>query len=303
MEQFLVLTARNIKMYIRDKGAVFFSLLSALIVICLMVFFLGDMNIDEIVEILDAFSSGKYEENKKNAELLVLAWTCAGILSINAVSINLAVYSGMLKDRVNGRLNAIYTAPISRLKIALSYIASAWTASVLVCVLTLVITEVYGIISGMAPYTFMEHIELLGMIMVNAFVYAALMYPLTLIAKSEGAWSGFFTVIGTLLGFLGGIYIPIGSLADSISRLMKCTPIIYGTSMFRKVMTKSILESTFEGLPAEVVDEYREIMGIQLTVADYTLTLRDEWLILLACGIIFLAIGMCMLKYEKKTDR
>lgn len=303
MEQFLVLTARNVKVYIRDKGAVFFSFLSALIVICLMVFFLGDMNIDGIAELLDAFSYGEKEENIKNAELLVLAWTSAGILSINAVTVSLAVYSGMIKDRVNGRLNAIYTAPINRLKIALSYIASAWTASVLVCVMTLGITEVYGIVSGMAPYTFMEHVQLLGMIMVNAFAYASLMYPLALLAKTEGAWSGFGTVIGTLVGFLGGIYIPIGSLADSISGMMKCTPIIYGTSMFRKVMTKSILDSTFEGLPVEVIDEYCEIMGIQLKVADYTLTLRDEWLILLACGIIFLVIGMCLLKYEKKMDR
>lgn len=303
MEQFLILTARNIKMYIRDRGAVFFSLLSALIVICLMVFFLGDMNIDGIVELLDAFSCGEKGKNKKNAELLVLAWTSAGILSINAVSISLAVYSGMIKDRVNGRLNAIYTAPISRLKIALSYMASSWLASVLVCVLTLVITEVYGIASGMASYTFQEHIGLLGMIMVNSFVYATLMYPLALLIKSEGAWSGFGTVIGTLVGFLGGIYIPIGSLADSISGVLKCTPIIYGTSMFREVMTKSVLDSTFEGIPVEAVNEYREIMGIQLRVADYTLTVRDEWLILLACGIIFLVIGMCMLKYEKKLDR
>lgn len=303
MEQFLVLTARNVKVYIRDKGAVFFSFLSALIVICLMVFFLGDMNIDGIAELLDAFSYGEKEENIKNAELLVLAWTSAGILSINAVTVSLAVYSGMIKDRVNGRLNAIYTAPINRLKIALSYIASAWTASVLVCVLTLGITEVYGIVSGMAPYTFMEHVQLLGMIMVNSFAYASLMYPLALLAKTEGAWSGFGTVIGTLVGFLGGIYIPIGSLADSISGMMKCTPIIYGTSMFREIMTKSILDSTFEGVPVDIVDEYREIMGIQLKVADYTLTLRDEWLILLACGIIFLVIGMCLLKYEKKMDR
>lgn len=303
MEQFLVLTARNVKVYIRDKGAVFFSFLSALIVICLMVFFLGDMNIDGIAELLDAFSYGEKEENIKKAELLVLAWTSAGILSINAVTVSLAVYSGMIKDRVNGRLNAIYTAPINRLKIALSYIASAWTASVLVCVLTLGITEVYGIVSGMAPYTFMEHVQLLGMIMVNSFAYASLMYPLALLAKTEGAWSGFGTVIGTLVGFLGGIYIPIGSLADSISGMMKCTPIIYGTSMFRKVMTKSILDSTFQGVPVDIVDEYREIMGIQLKVADYTLTLRDEWLILLACGIIFLVIGMCLLKYEKKMDR
>lgn len=199
-------------MYTRDKGALFFSLLSALIVICLMIFFLGDMNIDGLVEMLDTLSYGEYEENKKNAELLVLAWTCAGILSINAVTVSLAVYYGMIKDRVNGRLNAIYTTPISRLKIALSYIAAAWMVSVFVCVLTMVITEIYGLISGMEPYTIIEHLELLAMILVNSFDYAALMYSLALIAKSDGAWSGFGTVIGTLVGFLGGIYIPIGSL-------------------------------------------------------------------------------------------
>ncbi|MBO5486184.1 MAG: hypothetical protein J5988_04540, partial [Eubacterium sp.] len=124
-----------------------------------------------------------------------------------------------------------------------------------------------------------------------------------MIAKTEGAWSGFGTVMGTLVGFLGGIYIPIGSLADGISGLMKCTPVIYGTSMFRTVMTQSILESTFEGVPQNIVDEYSQVMGITLNISDYTLNLRDEWLILLACGIIFLAIGMCMLKYQKKTDR
>lgn len=303
MEQCLVLTARNLKVYLRDKGAVFFSLLSALIVICLMVFFLGDMSIDGILEILDSFPQKEYEENRKNAELLVLSWTCAGILSINAVTVSLAVYSGMIKDRVSGRLNAIYTAPISRLKIALSYIASAWTASVFVCLLTLVITEVYGVASGMKPYTGLEHVELVAMIMLNSFVYAALMYPLSIMAKTEGAWSGFGTVIGTLVGFLGGIYIPIGSLADGIAGLMKCTPVIYGTSLFRSIMTRSILETAFQGVPMDIVEEYREIMGIQLTVADHTLNLRDECLILFACGVFFLAVGMCMLKYEKKSDR
>ncbi|MBQ7925190.1 MAG: ABC transporter permease [Lachnospiraceae bacterium] len=303
MEQFMILTSRNSKVYFRDRGAIFFSLLSALIVIGLMVFFLGDMNIDGVVELLDTYAHNGHEENQKNAELLVLAWTCAGLLSINAVTVSLAVYSIMIKDRVNGTLNAIFTAPISRLKITLSYIASAWIAAVIMCTLTLGITEVYGILSGMEAYTWAEHMILFAMIMINSFVYAALMYPLAMLAKTEGAWSGFGTVIGTLVGFLGGIYIPIGSLADSISGLMKCTPIIYGTSMFRKVMTKSIMETTFVGAPGEVVEMYREIMGIELTVADYTLKLRDEWLILLACGIIFLVIGMCMLKYQKKTDR
>lgn len=303
MEQFMILTSRNLKVYLRDKGAIFFSLLSALIVIALMVFFLGDMSIEGLVRILENYGSGDYEEHRENAERLVLSWTSAGILSINAVTVSLAVYSGMIKDRVNGRLNAIYTAPISRLRIVLAYIASAWVASVFVCLLTLAITEGYGILSGMEPYSLMEHLKLFAMIMVNSFVYAALMYPLSMLAKTESAWSGFGTVIGTLVGFLGGIYVPIGSLGASISGLMKCTPVIYGTSMFRKVMTNSIMEKTFKGLPEMVIEEYSEAMGIHLTVFEYTLKLRDEWIILFVCAIIFLIIGLCMLKYEKKTDR
>lgn len=303
MEQFMAIAGRNTKLYFRDRGAVFFSLLSALIVIALMVFFLGDMNVDDIVEILEIFADKGKTENQSNAELMVLVWTCAGILSINAVTVSLSVYSGMIKDRVSGRLNAIYTAPVSRLKISLGYIAAAWTAAVLISVLTLAVTEIYGIIQGMEIYTFAIHMKLMAFIMLNSFVYAALMYPLAQMAKTEGAWSGFGTVIGTLVGFLGGIYIPIGTLSDSIAGFMKCTPIIYGTSLVRSIMMGPVLENTFHGVQQNVVDGYCKAMGIQLTVSDYTLKMRDEWLIMLGCGIIFLIFGMCLLKYGKKADR
>lgn len=55
MRQFLALTGRNVKLYLRNKSAIFFSLLSALIVIVLMLFFLGDMNIEGILGILNGF--------------------------------------------------------------------------------------------------------------------------------------------------------------------------------------------------------------------------------------------------------
>lgn len=303
MEQFLAITGRNIKVYLRDKGAVFFSLLSTLIVIGLMMFFLGDMNIESITNLLEQFPGRDAAVDKKNAELLVLSWTSAGIISINAVTVTLATYSGMIKDKVSGKLNALYTAPVSRITIAAGYVAAAWICSVFICVITLVLTEIYGFLKGMDAYLVGEHFKILGFIMVNSFVFATLMYLLAMIAKTEGAWSGLGTVVGTLVGFLGGIYIPIGALSDTIGNLMKCTPVIYSTSMFRRLMNEAVLESTFADIPVEVVREYREVMGIDLRVFERTLTVRDEWILLLMCGIIFLAIGACMLKYGKKTDR
>lgn len=303
MEQFLAITGRNMKIYLRDRGAVFFSLLSTMIVVGLMVFFLGDMNIDAITDLLGQFPGREALEDKKNAELLILSWTSAGILSINAVTVTLASYSGMIKDRVNGKLNSIYTAPVSRITIAAGYIAAAWISSVVICVVTLLVTEIYGVLQGMSAFSALTHLQLLGLIMVNSFIYAALMYPVALLAKTEGAWSGLGTIIGTLVGFLGGIYIPIGSLSSGIAGLMKCTPVIYSTAMFRSVMNEGMIEDTFAGVPAEVVSEYRKVMGIDLEVFDRILTVTDEWILLVFCGIILLMIGAVMLKYGKKTDR
>ena len=148
-----------------------------------------------------------------------------------------------------------------------------------------------------------KHLELLGMIMVNSFTYAAFMYLLSHLAKSEGAWSGVGTVIGTLVGFFGGIYIPIGGLSDAVGAVMKCTPVIYGASMFRKVMTESIITDTFHGIPTEVVDEYRLVMGIDLSVGSKDVPYMTQWWILLGCGILFLALGAVILWKSKKTDR
>lgn len=303
MEQFMTMTGRNLKIYFRDRGAVFFSLLSMLIVILLMVFFLGDMYMEATVSLLNEFAGQSAAVNKEDVDLLILVWNFAGILSINAVTVTLAVYSVMIKDRVTGKLNSIYTAPVSRGIITAGYMAAAWVASVLVCTLTLFITEICGIMKGLTVFSFVTHLQLLGLIAVNSFVYAAFMYLLAMAARTEAAWSGIGTVIGTLVGFLGGIYIPIGSLSKTIGSLMKCTPIIYGTSMFRNIMTKEIMETVFLGVPEEIIEAYRIEMGIHLEIFDRAIGVTEEWLGLLVCGILLLIAGIMVLKYGKKADR
>ncbi|MBP1542532.1 MAG: ABC transporter permease, partial [Oscillospiraceae bacterium] len=131
MTGFTELVKRNIRVYIRDKGAVFFSLLSMLIVLGLMLFFLGDMNISSLTDLLGEFPNRNADTDKQNAELFVMLWTCGGILSINAATVTLAVYSSMISDRKKGVLNSIYTAPVSRFTISAAYVTSAWICSVI----------------------------------------------------------------------------------------------------------------------------------------------------------------------------
>lgn len=303
MAAFTELVKRNIRIYLRDKGAVFFSLLSMLIVILLMVLFLGDMNISAITGMLSKLPDRDAEQDKTNAELLVLQWTLAGVISINAVSVTLSVLTAMIRDKNNGTLYSIYTSPVSRISIAMSYICAAWISSIIICTLTLVLSEIYCVILGAEVFTIVQHFQLLGMICVNSFTYACIMYFLAAIVRSEGAWSGLGTIIGTLVGFLGGIYLPIGSLADSIANVLKSTPILYGTVMFRKIMTLQASDTCFENAPLKMAEEYSEVMGITLEAFGYDVTITGCLAILAVCGIIFLLIGAAVTKYGSRKDR
>lgn len=303
MTQFAELVKRNAWIYLRDRGAVFFSLLSMLIVIVLMVFFLGDMNINAITSMLGELPGRDADADKKHAELLVLRWTCAGVISINAVTVTLSVLTTMIRDRSTGKLQSIYTSPVSRLSIALSYISAAWISSVIICAATFAITELYCVMQGAAPLSVAAILQLFGMIAVNSFTYATIMYCLAVLVKSEGAWSGIGTIIGTLVGFLGGIYLPIGSLADSIANVLKATPIIYGAVMFRQVMTEEAVNTCFEGAPEAMAEEYSKAVGITMETAGHNVTIAVCLGILAVCGLVFLLAGAAMMKYGRQKDR
>ena len=303
MSQLITITSRNLKQYLRDNGAIFFSLLSMFIVILLMFFFLGDASANGILDILAQFPGRDAAQDKENADLLILAWTCAGMVCINAVTVSTASLSYMIKDRENGKLNSIYTAPVSPLTIAAGYVLAAWISSVIICTATLLISEVYCVSQGMEPFSALSHLKLIGMIAANSFTYATLMYLVAALVKSSGAWGGLGTIIGTLVGFLGGIYFPIGELSGAIASIIKCTPVIHGAALFRREMTAAILEDTFAGIPAEVVTEVNQVMGMELTIADHVLTTPEELAILLISGAVFLIAGAAAVRFGKKADR
>ncbi len=303
MQQLFAITSRNLKQYLRDKGAIFFSLLSMFIIIVLMFFFLGDTNARTITENLAQFPGRDSARDAKNAELLILAWTCAGMVSINAVTVTQASISYMIRDRESSKLNSIYTAPVSRFVIAGGYVLAAWIASVIICTATLLICEVYCITQGLAAFSALTHLRLIGMIAANSFTYATMMYLVAALVKTEGAWGGLGTIVGTLVGFLGGIYFPIGGMADGIAGIMKCFPVIHGAALFRSEMLSQIEAEAFQGLPAAFVTEFDQIMGNEIAIGGHVLSAPEELVILLACGLIFLIAGAAAVRFSRKTDR
>lgn len=78
-------------------------------------------------------------------------------------------------------------------------------------------------------------------LLILSWTCAAVMYLVAILIKNRRLMKQPWHSSGTLVGFLGSIYIPIGALSESIGNIMKCTPIIYGSAMFKSVFTQEMI--------------------------------------------------------------
>lgn len=279
------LLLRNMKIFLRDRGAVFFSLLSMLIVLALMLLFLGSMNSDTIVGLLETYGGVRdAEADRVNADHLVLVWALAGILLVNCVTVTMTVMGNLIHDEEEGKLASFYIAPVSRARITLGYILSAWIIGTGMSLVTLLLGNLLLIGKG-GGIPAKTCLMLAGMILANSFLYAAFSYLLTLFVHSSGAWNGLLTVCGTLVGFLGGIYLSMEMLPKKVSAAMKALPVLHGASMMRRVSVQEALTETFLGLPSEVMEGYSEGMGITVSVNGEILSVSMQLLFVVLLGI------------------
>lgn len=302
MKEIMNLVKRNVLVFVRDRAAVFFSMLSMLIVLGLMILFLGDMNSNNIVSILSQMGGNRNpDEDKENAKYLVQVWTLAGILLTNAVTVTMTVMGNMIDDEGKNRLASFYVSPAKRVHIAFGYVISSWSIGTFMCLVTLSVAEVYLFVSGQTMLTVVECLKLFGMIVLNTFMYSAIAYLVAMFIHSESAWSGILTIVGTLVGFVGGIYLPIFSIPEKVADILKCLPFLHGAAMMRVVCTEQAVDTTFVGVPEEVTKEFMEGMGITVMIDGNEVTFAMQVIYLLVLS--FLAIFVAAFISSKRAVR
>lgn len=304
MKKFLNLTKRNCLVFLRDRGSVFFSLLAMMIVLMLMGVFLGDMNEKNVVYLLQEYGGVRdVKGDEVHARELVQYWTLAGILVVNAVTVTLTVVGTRVADAAEGRLASMYSAPVSRGIIACSYVASAVLVGMFLCLLTLGAALCYITATGGKLIGLMALGKIVLLMGLNVCIFAVIMYLLALFVKSSGAWSGLATVIGTLVGFLGAIYLPMGYLPEKVAAVLKYLPVLHGASLLRDTCCEQALADTFQGLPEKVAEEYREYMGIQIKMGENATDFPFQIGFLISCGIIAFILILIVQRKKEIGDR
>lgn len=310
---------RNLSVYCKDKENVFYTFLSMLIIITLMLIFLGDMNVDMVKDVLRHMDELMQETyippeylvpgtrnpalDDANARTLVLSLIIAGITIVNGISSSMGMLSMMSWDEETGKLAGYYVAPISRFVLVSGYVISAICLSVFFSVVTVIVSEIILVLAGGTVMSMTLALKVLGLIILNAFSTTAVLFFLTSLARTRSAYSGISTFVYTLSGFVTGMYVPMGIMPDIVVKILAFVPMTQGSAWMRKEFTMDALNATFAGLPNEAITEYAEITGMNLKIGDTVFTPWMQFLLMFGSGALFMILSSIMMKKKNVRDR
>lgn len=278
------LTSRNLKNFFRDKASVFFSLMAVFIIIGLYGLFLGNIQVQSLKSSVGL--------DLPQAAWLVNAWILAGILAVSTVTVSLGAYGTMVDDVHQGQIKDFFVSPIKRTELVAGYMISSALISAIMNVLALAISEAYIVLDGGKLLPPLEMLETVGVLLLSIFSFSSLVCFITSFVKSPRAYGTLSTIVGTMIGFLTGIYVPIGILPNSLITIMKFIPFTYSAVWLRQIFTAAPMAIVFDGAPASVAKTYGDMYGINLYFGN---TPVEPWmmaLIITGTGILFFALSI-----------
>ena len=280
-------TKRNLLVFFKDKASVFFSLLSVFIIIGMYALFLGDVWTSSMSDI-------------PGARNLMDCWIVAGLIAVTSVTTTMGAFGIMVEDKSKKIIKDIRSSPMPRVSIAGGYIFSAFIIGVIMCVVALALCQLYLLSGGGTLFSGMQLLKIFALILLSTFSNTALVLFFVSFFQSNNAFSIASTIIGTVIGFLTGIYIPIGQLPAGVQTVIKFFPPSHSALLLRQVIMEDAFKTSFAGAPVEMANGLKEMLGVTFKFGDATVTPLISIAILVVAGIVFLGLAMLNLSRKKR---
>lgn len=278
---------RNLKVFFKDRAAVFFSLMAVFIIIGLYALFLGDV-----------WTSGY--KGLTGVRYMMDSWIMAGLLAVTTVTTTMGAFGTMVHDKELKITKDFAASPVSKNSIVGGYIFGAVIIGIIMSLVTLVLAEIYIVLNGGELMGILTLLKVLGLIVLCTLCNTSLVLFIVSFFNSSNAFATASTILGTLIGFITGIYLPIGTLPEGVQWVVKCFPVSHGAALFRQVMMESPMVNTFAGAPAQTVSAFKEQMGVTFSFGSTICTPLTSIIILLASTAVFYVLALINLSRKQK---
>ena len=297
MSTVLALIKRNIKLFFKDKGMFFTSLITPAILLVLYATFLGNVYRDSFeMNLPDTF---KLSEGLMNG--LVGGQLISSILAVSCVTVAFCSNFLMVQDKANGSIKELRISPVKSSVLSLSYYVATLISTLLICLIATGICLVY--IASVGWYMSVSDVLFLLLDVVLLVLFGtALSSIINFFLSSQGQISAVGTIISAGYGFICGAYMPISSFSEGLQKVLSFLPGTYGTALVRThSMQGALAEMQNQGIPAEVIESIKDSLDCNLYFFEEQIAMPTMYLILGGTVAVLIAVYVLMNSLKKKS--
>ena len=291
------LLKRNVKLFFKDKGMFFTSLITPAILLVLYATFLGNVYRDSFTSNLP----GGLEISEKLIEGCVGGQLISSILAVSCVTVAFCSNMLMVQDKANGSRKDLMIAPVKSSTLAMSYYLATLTSTLIICLISAVICLLYLYTVGWF-LTLADVLLLLLDIFLLTLFGTALSSIINFFLSTQGQISAVGSIVSSCYGFICGAYMPISQFSEGLQRVISFLPGTYGTSLLRNHAMRGVFaEMEEEGIPTEVVESMKDVIDCNLYFFDDKVEIGTMYAILIATVAVLIG-AYIVLNKTKRTD-
>lgn len=289
MSKLMNLVQRNTKVFFKDKGMFFTSLITPLILLLLFVTFLGNVYRDSFamctpkeIDLPDTVIEG-----------FVGGWLFSSLLAVCCVTVAFCSNMLMVQDKVTGARTDLTMAPVKKSTLALGYYISTSIATLIICGVAVVACIIY--LSQVGWYLSAQDILFICLdVFLLTMFGTALSSVVNSFLSTQGQISAVGTIVSAAYGFICGAYMPISQFSEGIQTFISFLPGTYGTALLHNHLMGGVLKEMKDNyFPTEVVEKMKDSFDSNLYFFDNKVSVPEMYAILV--GAVVLLIGVYIL--------
>lgn len=296
MKEITALVSRNRKLFFKDKGMLFSSMITPAILIVLYATFLANVYKDSFV----SATKDMIDLSDKIINGTVAAQLAAALLAVSCVTVTFCVNLTMVQDRASGARKDFDVSPVSKTKIYIGYFLSTVLNSLMVNGTALALCLLYILKMGWymnASDVIFIILDMILLVLFGSTLSSIVSYPL----KTQGQLSAVGTIVSAGYGFVCGAYMPISNFSSGLQKALSYLPGTYGTSLVKNHMLNGVYKEMADiGMPSEAVTVIRNTLDCNLVFRGHVVGVSQMYLIMAGSIVVFGAAYLLIIMIRER---
>ena len=289
---------RNCKLFFKDKGMFFASLITPVILLVLYAAFLANVYRDSFISALpEGFPAAE-----KLIGGIVGGQLVSSLLAVSCITVSFCCNMTMVLDKVTGARRDLTVSPVKKSTLALSYYLATFASTLLVCLIAAGAGFIY--LAKVGWYlSFADVMLLFADIVLLVLFGTALSSIVNRFLTTQGQVSAVGTIVSSGYGFICGAYMPISQFGGGLQKVLSFLPGTYGTALIRSHSLAGVFrEMSSLGFPNDVVENIRKSIDCSIYFFGNKVEVGAMYAILTGSVVAFIGIYI-LLNILKKGKR